>query len=350
MKKTLQDGISRNSNREQKEIQKREIDIKERIHRQEHGRRRKAAIRRQKARRRNVCIAIVLGIVVLIFIITKISSCARNHDAEDNVKISETQNTETTSADGEETTSEETETATYEIEAPVEREQSEVYKILKQYAKKDSRMAQLYTDRKSYTVELLNKVINNPEMIDFVLGYNDAVDEVTGGFTEEEKQEEFPLLIQWDSRWAYASYGDSDIGLAGCGPTCLSMVVFSLTRNEKATPDAIAKYSEENGHYVDGIGTAWTLMTDAAENYGITSYEISITEAEMKSELDAGHMLICSVGPGDFTTAGHFIVIYGYGKKGFKVNDPYCRARSLKRWSYDLLSGQIRTIWAYSLE
>ena len=32
-----------------------------------------------------------------------------------------------------------------------------------------------------------------------------------------------PLLLQWDLRWGYAPYGDDMIGLAGCGPACLSM-------------------------------------------------------------------------------------------------------------------------------
>lgn len=348
MKETLQDGISRNSHREQKERKKNDLDIKESINRQERGRRRKAAIRRQKIRRRNVCIAIVAVLIILIFIMIKISSCTRNRT--DNTNPTETLNDKTVEETIQETTSSEAETVTYKIEAPVVREKKEVYKTLKKYAKKDSKMAQLYNNRKLYTVELLNKVINNPEMTDFVLGYNDAEAVVTGGLTKKEKKADFPLFIQWDSRWAYVSYGDSNIGLAGCGPTCLSMVIFTLTRNEEATPYAIAKYSEENGFYVDGIGTAWSLMTDAAEVFGVDAGEIILSEENLLSELAEGKMLICAVGPGDFTTAGHFIVIYDYDAEGFCVNDPYCIARSEKRWSYEQLSGQIRAVWSYSYE
>ncbi|MFQ9515235.1 MAG: C39 family peptidase [Eubacterium sp.] len=345
MKETLQDGISRNSRIEQRDRnQINNIDVTERIHRQEHGRRRKAAIRRQKMRRRNISIAIVAVIMILIFCIIKIGSCGRNSNQKNN---NFTTTEEKTANAEKETTTQEAETVTYKIKKPEKREKSQVYKILKKYAKRDSKMAQLYEDRKAYSSDLLNKVINNPEMIDFVLEYNEAENIVTGGLTKKEKKEEFPLFIQWDSRWAYASYGDSNIGLAGCGPTCLSMVIFTLTRNEEVTPDAIAKYSEENGFYVDGIGTSWSLMTSAAEEYGVASYEISASEEGMKRELDSGHMIICSVGPGDFTTEGHFIVIYGYNENGFFVNDPYSRGRSGKKWSYDTLIGQIRTMWAY---
>lgn len=323
-------------------------EIQERIHRQEHGRRRKAAIRRQKARRRNVCIAIAMIVILLIVIMIKIGGCTSNNGKEKNSSVT---NTETQRPKKQqEITTKEQESVKYDIKAPVKRSKSEVYKVLKKYAKKDTKMGQLYQNRKSYSKELLNKVVNNPEMIDFVLNYNTAENKVTGGLTAKEKKAKFPLLIQWDERWAYKSYGDSNIGLAGCGPTCLSMVIFSLTRNDKATPDAIAGYSQDNGYYVDGIGTSWQLMTAAAEAYDVTAYQISLSEETMKSELDSENMLICSVGPGDFTTEGHFIVIYGYDEEGFSVNDPYCKARSERKWDYDELSEQIRAVWTYIYE
>lgn len=324
-------------------------EIQDRITRQENGRRRKAAIRRQKNRRRNVCISIVAILILLIFIIGKISSCVNNKVVSTSNNIAETviETTEVSTNKQNEETTKENKIIEYNIEAPQIRKKSEVYKLLKMYAKNDSKMAELYEDREIYPTDLLNKVVNNPEMTDFILGYLDAEDKVTGGFTEAEKNAEYPLLIQWDSRWAYASYGEDNIGISGCGPTCLSMVILSLTGNEKATPDKIAKFSMENGYYVEGTGTAWALMSDISEEYDVLSYQIPVDEQEMINEIDNGRMLICSVGPGDFTTGGHFIVIYGYDENGFLVNDPYCRARSEKKWTFEKLSGQIRAIWTY---
>lgn len=60
-----------------------------------------------------------------------------------------------------------------------------------------------------------------------------------------------PLLLQWDKRWGYASYGDSIIGLAGCGPTCLSMVYVYFTHDLNGTPREIASYCEKNGYYTE---------------------------------------------------------------------------------------------------
>ena len=157
-----------------------------------------------------------------------------------------------------------------------------------------------------------------------------------------------PLFIQWDERWAYIPYGDENIGMAGCGPTCMSMVIVGLTHNSEATPAEIARHSEESGYYVNGQGTSWLLMSQVAKNYGITVNQMAVSQIEMENALDNGNMLICSVGAGDFTTQGHFIVIYGYTDEGFLVNDPYCKVRSTKKWSFDRIKDQIKTIWRYS--
>ena len=58
-------------------------------------------------------------------------------------------------------------------------------------------------------------------------------------------------------------------------------------------------------------------------------------------------MLILAVGEGDFSTAGHFIVLYGYENGAFRVNDPNSVARSQKKWSFAELEPQIKNIWAY---
>lgn len=207
--------------------------------------------------------------------------------------------------------------------------------------------AEIYRNRAAYPEELLKAFAHNPEMLDFVKGYPDADGSVTGGFTEEETEQSFPLLLQWDARWGYYPYGGSCIGIAGCGPTCLSMVILSLTGDESATPDVLADYSMNNGHYVAGQGTAWTLMTEAPGLYGVSVSELGLDKTAMEQVLDWGGMIICAMRPGDFTTAGHFIVIYGYDAEGFLVNDPNSRERSAKRWFYDDIWYQIKNLWAY---
>ena len=64
--------------------------------------------------------------------------------------------------------------------------------------------------------------------------------------------------------------------------------------------------------------------------------------------MENNHPIICSVGPGDFTDAGHFIVIVGYDENGYIVNDPNSPAKSSREWSFDQLSSQIKVMWEYS--
>ena len=178
------------------------------------------------------------------------------------------------------------------------------------------------------------------------MGYEKNAGTVSGALTRQEAEQEYPLFLQWDPRWGYGDYGDgSNIGLAGCGPTCLSMALYYLTGNEELTPDKMAEYSMENGYYISGTGTAWALLQDVPDKYGIAVSQPKAEEKTMKAALDSGSVIICSMGPGDFTAAGHFIVIYGYDKTGFLVNDPNCVARSRQTWSFADLKGQIKNIW-----
>ena len=88
-------------------------------------------------------------------------------------------------------------------------------------------------------------------------------------------------------------------------------------------------------------------MEDIPQLYDVKVTKPRNTERAMKAALDKGRIIICAMGKGDFTIAGHFIVIYGYDEEGFKVNDPNSVARSRKRWSFDEIVEQINSIWAY---
>ena len=171
---------------------------------------------------------------------------------------------------------------------------------------------------------------------------------ITTGLTEDEEGQNDPLFLQKDPRWGNVKYGDSTIGRAGCGPVCLSMVVFSLTRDDSVTPDKVAKYAEDNGHYVKNAGTAWSLYTAGGKHYGLKVNGLSISEKEMKNALDKGAKLILSVKPGIFSGGPHIIEIYGYDNTGFKVNEPLSRERSSKTYKFDQFKDIIKAIWAYN--
>lgn len=201
-----------------------------------------------------------------------------------------------------------------------------------------------------YPPDLINGLKRNPEILDFAAGYLTTPARATGGITKEEAEEEFPLFLQWDKRWGYASYGGSNIGISGCGPTCLSMVLYSLTRDKSFTPDALAKKAMEGGYYVSGVGTAWSFMEEVAEENNLFVIQDDMWEEDvMETYLKDGKLLICAMGPGDFTDNGHFIVIKGYSDGKFLVNDPFSTANSSKKWDYETIADQCRHIWAFEL-
>ena len=232
------------------------------------------------------------------------------------------------------------------VEQPKKRTREEAIEKIKELSRWYPALYFVYKNASQYPTELLLSGAANPEMADFLYGYLTADTSVTGGFTAEETPESYPLFLQFDPRWGYMIYGtDGNMGSSGCGPTCLSMAVYYLTKDSSHTPDSVARYSLEHGHYVSGVGTAWSLLSSYPRAFGLKSYQISWSEANLKAQLDKGNILICSVRPGNFTFSGHFIVIYGYDETGFKINDPKCVYRSGFTWTYEQIKNDIKATW-----
>ena len=157
-----------------------------------------------------------------------------------------------------------------------------------------------------------------------------------------------PAYYQWDTRWKTKSYAYGTMEDSGCGPTCLSMVLMYFFGDEEMDPAWVADYSTKYGHVLGGK-TAWTLMDQGAKKLGLNVKQIETNEEKMKSNLDKERVMICSMGPGDFTRAGHFIVITGYDEDGFLVRDPNSEYNGTISWSFERISGQIKNIWVYWL-
>lgn len=200
-----------------------------------------------------------------------------------------------------------------------------------------------------YPADLLSLLGRNRETLDFVAGYPQHKDDAPADTVGKVTKGEFPLLMQWDMGWGYANYGDGLLALNGCGPTALSMVICGLTGDNTVTPYTVAQYADSQGYYVDGVGTSWDLMRTGAEHFGLTAKELPLDEGVVTNALRQGRPIICSVGPGDFTTSGHFIVLVGLEDGKIRVNDPNRRSTSAQLWDYDTLAGQINNLWAYSL-
>lgn len=234
------------------------------------------------------------------------------------------------------------------LSKPVDYSLNQAIRQLEQMEASDERYAQIVENAEKYPEKLLINLANNPEMIAFVADYKgNTRDYDKAELTEKELQEKYPLFLQWDKRWGCLAYGDdSNVAISGCGPTTLAMAVVALTGNEEATPAAIAKFAMQEGFYMSGTGTMWSLMTEGAAAYGVRSEQINISQTEIKQHLDQGDIVICSVRQGDFTTGGHFILLYDYDDEGFSINDPFSLYRSGQKWDYGKIRSQIKAVWA----
>lgn len=154
-----------------------------------------------------------------------------------------------------------------------------------------------------------------------------------------------PLLMQWDKRWGYKQYSGDVFGLTGCGPTCLSMVAIYLTGDTSLSPEYMRLFAIDNGYSVSGNGTSWTLFSEGAVQLGLDVTEIPLVEKRIVDNLEVGNPIVCVMGPGDFTTTGHYIVLTGIKDGQISVNDPNSHKNSERTWTYDEIEDQIRNIW-----
>ena len=223
----------------------------------------------------------------------------------------------------------------------------QVLKELEALRDQDDRIQRIVEHMDDYPLSLLEMLSRDLDLLDFVVDfplkkghiYSESVGDVVLG--------EMPLLLQWDSRWGYASYGENYVAISGCAPTSLAMVIVSLTGDDSVTPYVVAHYAEEAGYYAKGIGTSWSLMTEGSSHFGVVGTVLSLDKERIYQILEMGYPIICSMRPGDFTSVGHFIVLAGVRDGKIVVRDPNSKKRSQLLWDYDVLAPQIKNLWYF---
>ncbi len=326
---------------------------------------RKEELRRRRRRKQRAkelfCLCICVAMLVLIVALVRRGISSKKQDVSEVVAASESTSTEQQADAAEPKVSATGEIVQvqsqalpnyyekkYIVGSPAHYSMEEIQTRLKNLADRYPEFQTIYDHMDQYPEALLNNLCCNPNMLDFALGYQENYD-TTSGTLEASELDGIPLFIQWDKRWGYDAYGNDVIGLSGCGPTCLSMIVIGLTKNQEATPDKLADYATEHGYYEQNSGTKWSFMDEVAAVYGVQGYYIYLSKDNMQEELSQGHPLVCAMRSGDFTSQGHFIVIAGMEGDKFLVHDPNSIERSQQLWDYDTLQYQISAIWAFKV-
>ncbi|MDR3278366.1 MAG: C39 family peptidase [Oscillospiraceae bacterium] len=178
----------------------------------------------------------------------------------------------------------------------------------------------------------------DPAGADYLLGNGVSYEGVTfaDGVTS------VTYYAQFDSRWADTPYGvTGTIGRSGCGPTALAIAVSSLT-GTAVDPVQTAKWSSDNGCYLEGSGSYRSLIPNGARHFGLTAESVTAADAQkIVDALSAGKLVVAIMVNGHFTKSGHFIVLRGVTAEGkILVADPASASRSGQEWDLSIILGE----------
>lgn len=182
-------------------------------------------------------------------------------------------------------------------------------------------------------------------------------------FTSRREQEvltggvvELVYFNQGEEPWASAFFGPDPIRGFGCGPTAMSMVVSTLT-DQVVDPARMAQLAAQQGYCAPGSGSYLSIVEGMAQSFGLTALPCGeISAGDLCQRLASGQLLVALMGPGHFTTGGHFIVLRGITLTGqVLVADPNSRERSLALWDPQLILDELSAsrsdgapLWAFA--
>ena len=133
----------------------------------------------------------------------------------------------------------------------------------------------------------------------------------------------------------------------GCGPTSLSIVLSSLLNREIDPIESTSKVCLKGG--CTNSGSKYKTLATVAKEYGINVVETSNNQEVINALASKNSLVIVLMGPGTFTTGGHYIVLTGVDSNGnVSVADPGSRKRTEKKWySFNTIVEQRKTYAGY---
>lgn len=139
----------------------------------------------------------------------------------------------------------------------------------------------------------------------------------------------------------YTYYADRTIARSGCGPTSLSIAISSLLGVDHDPVELVNMTCNIKHLCTARNGTYWSAMVSVPPEYGIKSRQVGKGTAGVQQVIDAlstGNAIVIAImGPGHFTSGGHFITLTGVNSSGqVYVVDPNNGERKGKNKWWDL--------------
>ena len=140
---------------------------------------------------------------------------------------------------------------------------------------------------------------------------------------------------QGDSRWGskvYTSTGNKKqtIANSGCGPTSMADIQATWV-DKNITPIEMCEYAVKHGYRTPANGTAWAFFKSIAVAYGYTGFVQTKSMATARAAIKNGAFVVASMGPGYWTSGGHYICLWKTDDTYMYANDPASKTRKKQK-------------------
>ena len=140
---------------------------------------------------------------------------------------------------------------------------------------------------------------------------------------------------QGDSRWGkvvYTSCGNKKqtIANSGCGPTSMADIQATWV-DAKITPVEMCDYAVKHGYRTKSNGTAWEFFKSIANAYGYTGFVQTKSMATARAAIKNGAFVVASMGPGYWTSGGHYMCLWKTDDTYMYANDPASKTRKKQK-------------------
>lgn len=161
------------------------------------------------------------------------------------------------------------------------------------------------------------------------------------------------LFLQTDNRWGNEIYSINNnssqtIATSGCGPTSMA-IVLNYYIDDSITPLQTALYAMNNGYRTYQNGTSWLYFETIANEYDLEFLQTSSSKEVLNwMNTKDDPLIICSMGPGLWTSNGHFIVLWKIENNMVYINDPASVAEERNKNSYNKLVSQCKQYFCFN--
>ena len=164
--------------------------------------------------------------------------------------------------------------------------------------------------------------------------------------------------LQTDPRWGsldYSAPGEkTTIAASGCGPTAMAMVLATWA-DPSVIPKTECAWALAHGYKAPRQGTYYGYFEPAGARYGLRVTRLNYTSlygkstsayhAQVKDALDRGELVIACMGPGNWTSSGHYVLVWKIDGDTIYINDPASTKAARTKGSWSLFRQQVKYYW-----